>query len=288
VAIEQVVVVGGGGLMGSGIAQVVATAGFETVLVDVDSQAVKRGLHRIERGLGRAVESGKLADAEAEAARGHLSTSTDLEAAARAADHLIETVIEDLPTKIDVLRRVDAACRPDVVFASNTSQFAISKLGRATSRPDRVTGSHWFNPPPVMQLIEIVRGVETSDETLRIALDQASRYGKETVVCNKDSQGFITSRLIALFMVEAARIVEEGVASVEDVNKACVLAFNHAQGVLDTADLSGLDTVERVADNLAQHFGDRFLVPQNIRTLVNAGHFGRKTGRGFRSYEESA
>jgi 3-hydroxybutyryl-CoA dehydrogenase len=174
-----------------------------------------------------------------------------------------------------------------VVFASNTSQIAISKLAATTERPDRVIGSHWFNPAPVMNLIELIRGVETSDETLATALDLAHRYGKETIVCNKDTQGFITSRLIVMLMVEAARIVEEGIASVEDVNKACVLAFNHALGPLDTADLSGLDTVERVADGLVKNFGDRFLPPQTLRALVHAGHFGRKTGRGFRAYEET-
>jgi 3-hydroxybutyryl-CoA dehydrogenase len=135
-----------------------------------------------------------------------------------------------------------------------------------------------------MKLIEIVRGLETSDATLQTALELARRYGKETIVCKKDTQGFVTSRLIALLIVEAARIVEEGIASVEDVNKACVLAFNHAQGPLDTADLSGLDTVERVSSALVAHFGDRFRPPQILRALVNAGHFGRKTGKGFRAY----
>jgi 3-hydroxybutyryl-CoA dehydrogenase len=147
-----------------------------------------------------------------------------------------------------------------------------------------VIGSHWFNPPQVMGLIELIRGVETSDATLETALDLARRYGKETVVCRKDTPGFITSRLIALFIVEAARIVDEGVATVEDVNRACRLAFGHAQGALDTADLSGLDVVSKVADALRDQYGDRFLVPQNLRALTNAGHLGRKTGRGFSEY----
>ena len=131
------------------------------------------------------------------------------------------------------------------------------------------------------------RGIETSDETVATALELADRYGKETIICNKDAQGFITSRLIVTLIVEAARIVEEGIASVEDVNRACVLAFNHAQGPLDTADLSGLDTVERVADGLARNYGDRFLPPQTLRALVNAGRYGRKTGRGFSTYGEA-
>jgi 3-hydroxybutyryl-CoA dehydrogenase len=285
--INRVVVLGGGGLMGSGIAQVIAQAGLDVTIFDVDEAALDRGVGRIERGLGRMVEREKITADDAAAAVARVARATDLEEAAASADHLIETVIEDLHAKCDVLRRADAVCRDEVIFASNTSQFPISGLSAATNRPDRVIGSHWFNPPPVMKLIEVVRGLETSDETLAMTLELAARYGKETVVCQKDTPGFITSRLIALFMVEAARIVDEGIATVEDVNKACVLGFAHAQGPLDTADLSGLDTVTRVADSLREQYGERFLPPQALRSLVNAGHFGRKTGRGFSDYERA-
>ena len=279
-AVERVVVVGGGGLMGSGIVQVVATAGFQVTIVEVDEGSIERGLKRIERGLEKA-------DADTAEVLARISGSTSLETAAADADHVIESVIEVLEAKADVLQRLDAVCREDVIFASNTSQFPISKLGAFTQRPDRVIGSHWFNPPPLMKLIEVIRGVETSDATLETTLALAERYGKETIVCRKDTPGFVTSRLIASFMVEAARIVEEGIADVEDVDKACKLGFGHAMGPLLTADFSGLDTVERVADNLAANYGDRFLVPQLIRALVNAGHLGRKTGRGLRDYGEA-
>lgn len=279
-AVEHVVVVGGGGVMGSGIAQVVAAAGLQVTIVEVDEAAIERGLRRIERGIARLGDGGA-------AVRARISASSDLEQAAAAADHVIETVVEDLELKQDVLRRLDGVCRDDVIFASNTSQFAISKLAAAVGRPDRVIGSHWFNPPPAMGLIEVVRGVETSDATLKTTLELAHRYGKETIVCKKDTQGFVTSRLIALFIVEAARIVEEGIADADDVNRACRLAFNHAMGPLATADLSGLDTVERVADGLVQHYGERFRPPQIVRALVNAGHLGRKTGRGFADYGEA-
>jgi 3-hydroxybutyryl-CoA dehydrogenase len=137
-----------------------------------------------------------------------------------------------------------------------------------------------------MRLIEVVRGLATSDETLAATLELAHRYGKETIVCRKDTQGFVTSRLIALFMVEAARIVEEGIADPEEVDRACRLAFNHAMGPLETADLSGIDVLQSVADNLARSFGDRFVPPQSVRALVDAGHLGRKTGRGFMTYDE--
>lgn len=280
-AVEHVVVVGGGGLMGSGIAQVIASAGLSVTIVDVDETAIERGLRRIERGLEKAG-----ADAGGEA-RARISGSTSLEEASAAADHVIESVIEDIDAKLDVLRRLDAVCGEDVIFASNTSQFPISRLAAATSRPDRVIGSHWFNPPPLMKLIEVIRGIETSDATLQATLALAERYGKETIVCRKDTPGFVTSRLIAAFMVEAARIVEEGIADIEDVDKACKLGFGHAMGPFLTADLSGLDTVEKVADNLARNYGERFLVPQMVRALVNAGHLGRKTGRGLRDYGEA-
>jgi 3-hydroxybutyryl-CoA dehydrogenase len=273
--------------MGSGIAQVVARARLDVTLVEVDQRALDRGLERIKRGYDRVAAKGGAPASALDEAFARISTSTDLEDAGAAADHIIESVIEDFEVKTEVLRRLDQVCREEVVFASNTSQFSISSLGAATDRPDRVIGSHWFNPPPVMQLIEIIRGVESSEQTLAVVAGLARRYGKETIICNKDTQGFITSRLIVMLMIEAARIVDEGIASIEDVNKACVLAFNHAQGPLDTADLSGLDTVHRVASGLVEHYGDRFRSPQNLRALVAAGHYGRKTGRGFSYYREA-
>jgi 3-hydroxybutyryl-CoA dehydrogenase len=287
VAIEKVVVIGGG-TMGNGIAQVVAGAGLEVTIVDVDEAALERAQKRIDRSLERFVKSERLSAEDADGVRARISTSTDLDAAAAEADHAIETVIEDLDVKRDVLGRLDAACRDDVIFASNTSQFPISALAAATSRADRVIGSHWFNPPPMMDLIEVIRGVETSDETLATTLELAERYGKRTVVCQKDTPGFITSRLIVTLALEAMRIVEEGIADPDDVDLACVKAFNHAMGPIDTMDLSGLDTALRVADNMRHTYGERFLAPQNLRALVNAGRLGRKSGSGFKSYEQES
>jgi 3-hydroxybutyryl-CoA dehydrogenase len=285
--VRRVLVVGGG-VMGNGIAQVVAQAGFDVTVVDVDDAALERARSRIDRSLGRLVKSEKLSEGEAGAARARISLSTDLVAAAGDADHVIEAVIEDIDVKVELLQRLDAHCRDEVVFASNTSQFSISRLAAATGRPDRVIGSHWFNPPPVMRLIELVRGVETSDETLALAVELAGRYGKETIVCQKDTPGFITSRLFVALALEAARIVEEGIASPDDVDKACVLAFNHRMGPLDTSDFSGLDTTLRVADAMRDQYGQRYLAPQNLRALVNAGHIGRKSGRGFKDYGEAS
>lgn len=280
--IKRIAVVGAG-VMGAGIAQVVAQSGFDVALLDVDADAVARAMRSIENGLERRVEKERITEGERDAALARVAGSTDLEEAYDA-DHVVETVVEDLSVKKEVLGRLDRGCRDDVIFATNTSQFSISELAAATRRPDRVIGSHWFNPPPAMDLIEVVRGVETSEATLAATLVLARRYGKETIVCRKDTPGFITSRLIATLIVEAARIVEEGIADVDDVNRACVLAFHHAQGPLDTADLSGLDTVNRVATALVSQYGERFLPPANLRALVSAGHFGRKTGRGFSTY----
>ncbi len=286
-AIEKVVVVGGG-TMGNGIAQVVAASGLDVTIVDVDDAALERARKRIDRSLERFVKSERISAEDADAIRGRISTSTDLDSAAGQADHAIETVIEDLDVKRGVLGRLDSACRDEVIFASNTSQFPISALAAATSRADRVIGSHWFNPPPMMDLIEVIRGVATSDETLATTLALAERYGKRTVVCRKDTPGFITSRLIVTLALEAMRIVEEGIADPEDVDLACVKAFNHAMGPIDTMDYSGLDTTLRVADNMRHTYGERFLAPQNLRALVNAGRLGRKTGTGFKSYEQES
>jgi 3-hydroxybutyryl-CoA dehydrogenase len=283
--VQRVVVVGGG-IMGSGIAQVVAGAGLDVTVVDVEQAALERTTARIGRSVERFVGSGKLERADADALLARVQTTTDLPSAAAQADHAIETVVEDLDVKRQVLGALDGACREDVVIASNTSQFSISTLAGATNRPDRVIGSHWFNPPPLMDLIEVIRGVETSDATLAITLELAARFGRRTVVCAKDTPGFITSRLIIALGLEAMRIVEEGIASAEDVNVACVKAFNHAMGPLDTLDFSGLDTTLHVAENMREQYGERFLAPQNLRVLVNGGHLGRKTGRGFRDYGE--
>lgn len=282
--VKKIVVVGGGGQMGNGIGQVAAASGFDVTLVDVSQVALDRGVGRIEKSLARLVKAGKLSEDEAAATRGRIAVSTDLDAAGAQADHVVESIIEDIDAKRDVFRRLDEVCRADVVLASNTSQFAISKIASATKRPDRVIGTHWFNPPPVMRLIEVVRGLETSDETLAVVLGLARRFGKETIVCKKDTQGFLTSRLIMALVLEAARVVDEGIADADDVNKACVLAFNHAMGPLATVDMGGLDTMERASDAMTHNFGERFRPPQILRTLVNAGHYGRKTGRGFSDY----
>jgi 3-hydroxybutyryl-CoA dehydrogenase len=285
-SIKRVVVVGGG-VMGNGIAQTVATSGLNVTVVDISDAALEQTRTRIGKSLDRIVKKGTKTQDEADATLARISTTTDLESAGSTADHVIETVVEDFDIKSGVLKRLDAVCGDHVILASNTSQFSITSLAATTGRPDRVIGSHWFNPPPIMKLIELIRGLKTSDETLAVTIALAESYGKETVVCQKDTPGFITSRLISHLALEAARIVEEGIASAEDVDRACKLAFNHAMGPLQTMDLSGLDTMLKVTDALHKQYGERFLPTQNLRTLVNAGDLGRKTGRGFSDYGEA-
>ena len=273
--------------MGNGIAQVVAQSGCTVTIVDLDEAALERARTRIQRSLTRAVGADKLTQQDADQTLARIELSTALQGSGERADHVIETVVELLEVKQEVLTRLDEACREDVILASNTSQFPITTLAAATKRPDRVIGSHWFNPPTKMDLIEIICGVETSEQTLTTTLQLAERYKKQTIVCRKDTPGFITSRLIVTLALEAMRIVEEGIADVQDVNKACVLAFNHAMGPLDTMDFSGLDTALHVAENMTQQYGDRFLAPQNLRSLVNARHLGHKTGKGFTNHNHT-
>jgi 3-hydroxybutyryl-CoA dehydrogenase len=281
---QQKITVIGAGLMGSGIAQVSAQAGHEVVLRDVTEDALARGRSGIETSFGRFVAKGKLSQDDADAALARITTTTDLEAAADS-DLVVEAVFENLEVKTALFADLDRICRADAVLATNTSAIPITQIAAATQRPEHVVGTHFFSPVPMMQLCELVRGYKTSDETLAAARGFAESVGKTCVVVNRDVAGFVTTRLIAALVVEAVKLVENGVASAEDVDTACRLGFGHAMGPLATADLTGVDILRNATRNIYVETQDeKFNPPETLNRMVTAGEIGRKSGRGFYAY----
>ncbi|MFI0222915.1 3-hydroxyacyl-CoA dehydrogenase family protein [Streptomyces lydicus] len=271
----------GAGLMGSGIAQVSAQAGWDVVLRDVTDEALARGKGGIETSYEKFVSKGKLTAADAEQALARITTTTDLEAVADA-DIVVEAVFERIDVKREIFQTLDKLVKEEAVLASNTSAIPITKIAAATSRPERVVGAHFFSPVPMMQLCELVRGYKTSDETLATARSFAESVGKTCVVVNRDVAGFVTTRLISALVVEAAKLYESGVASAEDIDTACKLGFGHAMGPLATADLTGIDILLHATDNIYTESQDeKFAPPEIMRRMVDAGDIGRKSGQGF-------
>ncbi|WP_327234484.1 3-hydroxyacyl-CoA dehydrogenase family protein [Streptomyces sp. NBC_01317] len=271
----------GAGLMGSGIAQVSAQAGWDVVLRDVTDAALARGIDGIRASYGRFVAKGKLEEADADAALGRITTTTDLDAVADA-DLVVEAVFERLDVKHEIFRTLDKLVRDDAVLASNTSAIPITKIAAVTDRPERVVGTHFFSPVPMMRLCELVRGYKTSDEALATAREFAESVGKTCVVVNRDVAGFVTTRLISALVVEAAKLYESGVASAEDIDTACKLGFGHAMGPLATADLTGVDILLHATENIYTESQDeKFAPPELMRRMVDAGDIGRKSGQGF-------
>ncbi|GAA0193888.1 3-hydroxyacyl-CoA dehydrogenase family protein [Cytobacillus oceanisediminis] len=283
--VRRVLVVGAG-LMGSGIAQVAAQGGFTVSLVDTTDEALERGLARIDDSLARFVRSGRHEEDAAHAARKRIEPTTDLESAARAADLVVEAIVEELAPKQELFEKLDRWCDASVVLATNTSQFQIGRVAEPCGAPERVIGMHWSNPPPLMMLVEVILGERTSDATLDATVAFLDACLREHVVCRKDVPGFISNRMSTVLFMEAARLVDEGVASAEDVDSVARLMYGHKMGPITTLDLAGLDTALKVATALTEHYGgDRFAPPPVLERLVAAGHFGRKTGSGF--YEET-
>jgi 3-hydroxybutyryl-CoA dehydrogenase len=276
----------GAGLMGSGIAQVAATAGWDVTLRDVSDDALQRGRAGIESSLRRLVAKQVVSDEQAESALAAITTTTELDAAAEA-DIVVEAVFERLDIKQAVFGELDRLCGPDAVLATNTSAIPITSIAAATQRPERVVGTHFFSPVPMMALCELVRGLKTSNATLASARAFAEGIGKTCVVVNRDVAGFVTTRLVSAFVLEAVALVESGVASAEDVDLACRLGFGHRMGPLATTDLTGVDILRHAALNIYAETGDpKFYPPELLSRMVDAGDLGRKTGRGFFSYEE--
>ena len=274
----------GAGLMGSGIAQVSAQAGWDVVLRDVTDAALTRGTDGIKASYDRFVAKGKLDAAAAEAALGRITATTELEAVADA-DIVVEAVFENLDGKHEIVRSLDKVVKDGAVLASNTSAIPITKIAAVTGRPESVIGIHFFSPVPMMQLVELVRGYKTSDATLAAAREFAESVGKTCIVVNRDVAGFVTTRLISALVVEAAKLHESGVATAEDIDIACRLGFGHAMGPLATADLTGIDILVNAANNIYTESQDeKFAVPEAMRRMVDAGDIGRKSGQGFYKY----
>ncbi|MBM4327691.1 MAG: 3-hydroxybutyryl-CoA dehydrogenase [Deltaproteobacteria bacterium] len=274
----------GAGLMGSGIAQVAAQAGFDVNLMDVAQQFVDKGLSTIEKNLKRMAEKGKMEPAQAEAVRKRINPFLSLADAAKDVDVVIEAVIEKMDLKKGVYTELEAAARKDTLFASNTSALSITELASATKRPDRFIGMHFFNPVPVMQLVEIIRGYGTSDQTVAVIKQLTEKMGK-TGIEVQEAPGFVVNRILVPMIIEAIFALQEGLATPEEIDTGMRLGANHPMGPLALADLVGLDTLLNVQQNLYEEFADpKYRPPALLRKMVRAGHLGRKSGKGFYNY----
>ena len=285
--IKRVAIIGFG-TMGSGIAQVVAQAGYEVIARDVTDDLLKRGLEIIKSGpfgLEKAVERGKITREQAEAALSRIKVTTDLASAVKEADFIIEAVFENLELKKKVFREVDELAPRHAIIVSNTSTLSITALASATTRPDKVAGMHFFNPAPVMRLVEVIRGLQTSDETIEVVKGLAQKLGKTPVIVNKDVPGFVANRIGLPAMLEAIRLYEEGVAPAQDIDNAMKLGYNWPMGPLELADLVGLDVLLDSCESIYAETRDpKYNPPIILRQMVRAGWLGRKTKRGFYVY----
>ena len=273
----------GAGIMGRGIAQVAALGGYKTVLQDIDAGQLQAALADVRASVARLVQRGGVAEAEAQQALAKLTTTTVLGEAIQGAHVVIEAVPEHIHLKLEVLEELDRLCAPETILASNTSSLSITEMAAVTQRGPLVVGMHFFNPVPRMRLLEIVRGLETSAETVATAEQVGRRLGKETVVV-RESPGFVTSRINALIGNEAFRMLEEGVASAKDIDKALKLGLNHPMGPFELVDLVGLDTRLSILEYLHRTLGDRFRPSPLLVQYVKGGRLGRKTGRGVYDY----
>lgn len=273
----------GCGLMGSGIAEVCARAGYDTIVREVDDTFAQKGLAAINKSMDRAVERGRLEAAERDAARARLRVTTSLEDL-KDVDIVIEAVTEDLELKNGMFRTLDGVCGEHTIFASNTSSLAIASMAAATNRPDRFVGLHFFNPVPVMKLVEVARTIATSDASYARALAFAKSLGKEPVEA-KDTCGFIVNRLLVPYMLDAIRGLEQGLASIEDIDRGMTLGTGYPMGPFVLCDFVGIDTLYRISEIMFEEFREqRFAPPPLLRRMVTLGYFGRKTKKGFYDY----
>jgi len=274
----------GAGLMGNGIAQVCAQAGYEVAMRDIEDHFVENGISMIKKNLFRGVKKGKMSQDQMDEILGRIKGTTDLKEATKEADVIIEAIIENRDLKRKVFAELEEICNPNVIFASNTSSISITDMAAATKRPDKFIGMHFFNPVPVMRLVEIIKGYETSEETYQFIDELSKKLGKQTVLVN-EAPGFAVNRLLLPFFLEAIFALQEGVTTVEDMDKAITLGLNHPMGPFTLLDFVGLDTTLFIADYFVTEFQDsKYRVPTLLRKMVRASHLGRKTGIGFYDY----
>jgi len=275
----------GAGAMGTGIAHVAAQAGFSVLLRDVELARVQKSIGTMDNLMQRAVSKGRLTEAERQATLARLTPTESLEGFAEV-DWVIEAVFEEMSVKKQVFQALDRVCRPEVVIATNTSSFSITGLAAQTQRPQQVVGMHFFNPAQVMKLVEVIRGYYTSDATVAAALGLCERFGKTGIEVKKDAPGFVVNRILMPLMIEAARVVEEGIATPEDVDKAITLGLNHPMGPFTLMDFTGIDVCHNVMEYFHQEFAEaQYAPPQIVKQMVRAGRLGRKTGKGFFDYQ---
>ena len=282
--VEKVGVIGCG-IMGSGIVEVCAKAGMQVTFVEVDDAAVEKGRAKIDKSVAKAVERGKMSEEDAAGLHGSIHGTSDVHEIA-ASDLVIEAITESLDNKLDLFRTLDDITRDDIILATNTSSLPIMQLSSVTKRPDKVIGMHFFNPPPVMKLLELIRSLATSDETVEFAEGFGERLGKTTVIA-KDRAGFIVNYLLTYYLNSAIRMLDEEFATKEDIDTAVKLGLSHPLGPFELLDLIGLDTMMSVAEVLYDEFRDPDVAPPPLaRRMVQAGYLGRKTGKGFYDYDK--
>jgi 3-hydroxybutyryl-CoA dehydrogenase len=272
----------GAGSMGNGIAQLAAQAGYQVVMRDIEDRFVDNGLKAIDKFLTKSIEKGKMTDGQKKDILGRIKGTTRMEDLANV-DFVIEAVFEDLELKKNVFKQMDELTQSHVIFTTNTSSMSVTEIAMATKRPEKVAGMHFFNPAPIMRLVEVIRGFRTNDETIRVVMEMAKKMGKEPVEVKKDTPGFIVNRLMFPHFLEAIKMVEEGVATIEDIDKAVKLGLNYPMGPFELMDLTGIDIGLHVSEYLYKELNkeSKWVPPLLMKSMVRAGKLGKKTGGGW-------
>ncbi len=277
----------GAGTMGNGIAQVAAAAGYNVIMSDIEDRFVQNGIKNVDKFLAKSVEKGKMAADEKNAIMGRIKGTTKIEDM-KDADVVVEVILEKMDLKKQVFKQLDEITKKDAILATNTSSMSVTEIATATGRPDKVVGMHFFNPVPLMRLVEVIRGLRTSDETVATTLDLSKKLGKEPVEVKVDVPGFLANRLMIAVAIEAIKLYEQGIASKEDVDKAAKLGLNYPMGPFELMDLTGIDINYHVMDYFHQELPKelKWDPPLTIKNMVKAGLLGRKTGAGWYNYNK--